>query len=101
MNITKTQNGETTILTIEGRLDTNTSDTLAAKFAALFESGANAIILDFASLVYLSSAGLRVLLTAQKKLSAAGGSMLIKNCSEFIYDIFETTGFTNIMQIES
>ena len=101
MNITKTQNGETTILTIEGRLDSNTSDTLAAKFAKLFENGANAIVLDFASLVYLSSAGLRVLLAAQKKLIATGGSMLIKNCSEFIYDIFETTGFTNIMQIES
>ena len=99
LNISKTQNGNPTILAVKGRLDTITSKKLADEFEELFKSGTNALIIDCASLNYLSSAGLRVLMMAQKRLSTTGGGLIIKNCSETVYEIFKTTGFTNIMQI--
>lgn len=98
MNIVSVRNGASLTLAPEGRLDTVSAPQLEE---AIFgpEGGAETLILDFEKLSYISSAGLRVLLMAQKKLSVRGGMKLIR-VSEPILEILETTGFTDILTIE-
>lgn len=84
-------------LTIEGRLDTNTAPQLEALFADYKEiTEAN---LDFSELEYISSAGLRVLLSEQKYLNSVNGKMTLKNVNETIMEVFEVTGFVDILTI--
>lgn len=98
MTINKIQNGTSLTVALEGRLDTTTSPELDA---VLNESlpGVTELILDFANLSYISSAGLRVLLIAQKTMSAQG-SMKVCNVNDVIMEIFELTGFSGIITIE-
>ncbi len=98
MNIQKETNGNTVKYTLEGRLDTTTAPELEAE---LKESGDNKdLVLDFAKLSYISSAGLRVLLSAQKRANAAGTAMTLKNVSEEIMEVFDMTGFSSFLTIE-
>ena len=96
MNITKKINGEDLIVSINGRLDTST----AAEFEAFMNenlTSANKIVLDCKELAYISSAGLRVLLSMQKKLK---DSMKLINVGELIMEVFDMTGFSDILTIE-
>ena len=97
LNITKTiENGKAT-LALEGRLDTVTAPELEKELKDARE-GVSELTLDFARLEYVSSAGLRVLLAAQKTMSKRGGMKLL-NVSETIMEIFEVTGFADILTI--
>ncbi len=98
MTITKNQNGSHLDLALEGRLDTTTAPQLEAELKQSVD-GVTELALDFAGLEYLSSAGLRVLLSAQKVMNKQG-SMVIKNVNETIMEIFEVTGFADILTIE-
>ena len=98
MTIEKNQNGAELTVTIIGRLDTTTAPQLEAEFKQSI-TGIEKLVLDFASLEYLSSAGLRVLLAAQKVMNKQG-EMIIKNVNETISEIFEVTGFIDILTIE-
>ena len=98
MNITKTMNEKTLTLALEGRLDTVPSPELEAALKASM-AGADSLVLDFAKLDYISSAGLRVLLTAHKAMSAKGG-MKVKNVNEIVREVFDVTGFADILTIE-
>ena len=98
MTINKEKNGNELLLKLEGRLDTTTAPNLDEVLAAELD-GIQKLIFDFSSIEYLSSAGLRSLLSAQKKMNAQG-SMIIKNVSEMISEIFEVTGFSDILTIE-
>ena len=98
MTIEKNLNGTELTITIAGRLDTTTAPQLEAEYKQSIE-GVDKLILDFASLEYLSSAGLRVLLQAQKAMMKQG-EMIIKNVNETINEIFEVTGFIDILTIE-
>lgn len=98
MTITKTQDGSSLTLTLAGRLDTTTAPQLEAELKQSV-SGVTALTLDFGALEYLSSAGLRVLLSAQKVMNKQG-SMTIRNVNETIMEIFEVTGFSDILTIE-
>ena len=96
--IEKMMNGNAAILKISGALDTET----APELEALLESelaGVNDLTLDFEELEYVSSAGLRVIINAQKRMNAAG-RMKIVHVNESIMEIFEITGFTSILTIE-
>ena len=97
MTIEKNLNGTELTVTITGRLDTTTAPQLEAEFKQNI-NGVEKLVLDFASLEYLSSAGLRVLL-AQKVMNKQG-EMIIKNVNETINEIFEVTGFIDILTIE-
>ena len=97
MTITKNQNGSHLDLALEGRLDTTTAPQLEAELKQSV-SGVTELTLDFAKLEYLSSAGLRVLLSAQKVMNRQG-SMVIRNVNETIMEIFEVTGFADILTI--
>ena len=98
MTIEKNLNGTELTVTITGRLDTTTAPQLEAEFKQNI-SGVEKLVLDFANLEYLSSAGLRVLLAAQKVMNKQG-EMIIKNVNETINEIFEVTGFIDILTIE-
>ncbi|KAF1086207.1 putative anti-sigma factor antagonist BtrV [Sporotomaculum syntrophicum] len=99
MKITKNAQGNTTTLALQGRLDTVTSTQLANELSAIFEEGAVNLVFDFTALEYISSAGLRVILTAQKKINAQGTKMEIVGANESVKEIFDITGFSGIMKI--
>jgi anti-sigma B factor antagonist len=99
MKITKSTRGNITTLALQGRLDTLTSTQLANELSAIFEGGAVNLVFDFTALEYISSAGLRVLLTAQKKVNALGTEMKITGANETVKEIFDITGFSGIMNI--
>ena len=98
MTIGKTENGSALTLALEGRLDTGTAPELEK---TLKESlpGVSELTLDFAGLEYISSAGLRVLLSAQKTMNRQG-SMKLVHVREIIMEIFEVTGFAEILTVE-
>ncbi len=98
MEIKKVKNGTELNLAVEGRLDTTTAPQLEAELKQSI-SGVETLVLDFANLEYLSSAGLRVLLAAQKVMNKQG-EMIIRNVNETIAEIFEITGFSDILTIE-
>lgn len=98
MKILKEQTEKTLILTLEGRLDTTTSPELEALLVN--ELGdTTELILDLDHLEYISSAGLRVLLTAQKMMNTRG-TMIVRNVCEAVREVFEITGFTDILTIQ-
>ena len=96
--IKKTKNGNELIFAIQGRLDTTTAPQFEAELKQNIE-GAETLILDLVDLEYLSSAGLRVFLTAQKIMNKQG-EMIVRNANETISEIFEVTGFSDILTIE-
>ena len=98
MTIEKNLNGTELTVAVAGRLDTTTAPQLEASLKESFE-GIAKLVLDFSALEYLSSAGLRVLLAAQKVMNKQG-EMVIKNVNETINEIFEVTGFVDILTIE-
>ena len=98
MNITTKKENTTLTVALEGRLDTPTAPELEKALQAA-DASVTELILDFAGLVYVSSAGLRVLLTTQKKMNKQG-KMIIRNVCDDIKEIFEITGFLDILTIE-
>ena len=98
MTINKTQNGKDLTLALEGRLDTMTAPSLEAELNEDLKE-AETLTLDFSKLEYISSAGLRVLLSAHKVMSAKGG-MKVTNVNEIVREVFEVTGFADILTIE-
>ncbi len=99
MNINLNKEGSTAKIALEGRLDTNTAPELENTISEL--DGIKEIDFDFTNLVYISSAGLRVLLAAQKKMNASDGKMVIYNPNELINEVFEATGFDEILDIQN
>lgn len=98
MNINIEKENGVTVLKIEGRLDTTTAPELEKAINDEGEALKN-LVLDFKGVDYISSAGLRVLLTAQKKMNVQGHMELV-NVSEVVMDIFEMTGFADILVIK-
>ena len=97
LNINKTVENQSAVVSLEGRLDTVTAPELENDLQELLP-GLTELKLDFANLDYISSAGLRVLLSAQKIMNKQG-EMTLTNVSEAVMEIFEVTGFTDILTI--
>ena len=98
MTITNERNNDQLTIAIEGRLDTTTAPQLE-KFLSENTDGVKDIVIDMAKLEYISSAGLRVLLAAHKKMSKTGTLKLVNVCDE-IMEVFDMTGFSDILDIE-
>ena len=98
MEINKQADGGKLILTLNGRLDTMTSPDLEAVLKESLD-GVTELVFDCTDLEYISSAGLRVLLGAQKVMNNAG-KMMIRNVNEPVMEVFEVTGFTDVFTIE-
>ncbi|MBR3188391.1 MAG: STAS domain-containing protein [Lachnospiraceae bacterium] len=98
LNIEKNKNGTDFAIALEGRLDTTTAPQLEKELKEDV-NGVTELTFDFAKLEYISSAGLRVLLSAQKIMNKQG-HMVIRNVNDDIMEIFEVTGFSDILDIE-
>ena len=98
LNIKSQKNASELIVELSGRLDTNTAPELEAALKTALE-GVEELTFDLEKLDYISSAGLRVLLAAQKTMNRQG-SMKVKNANEIVMEIFEVTGFADILTIE-
>ena len=98
MTISNQTDGNKTILAPEGRIDTITSPELEEAIAKIPE-GVTSLTLDLSQVDYVSSAGLRVLLGAQKRMGGAGGTMTVTNVCEAVRNVFDITGFSSILTI--
>ncbi|MBP3759515.1 MAG: STAS domain-containing protein [Firmicutes bacterium] len=98
MTVTKTLEDKILNVKVDGRLDTATAPELEKELDGVLEE-AEELVFDFEGLEYMSSAGLRILLATQKKMSAKGG-MKVTNVNDVISEIFEITGFSDILTIE-
>lgn len=100
MEIIKKNSEDGIILELSGKLDTNTSPELERAIDDLFTSDeVKNLELDMAGITYLSSAGLRVLLSAQKKINMLQGELVITNASKTLKEVFEITGFMGVLTI--
>ncbi len=98
LNIVKNQNGDELTVALEGRLDTTTAPDLAGSLEGGLE-GVKTLVLDLKDLEYISSAGLRVILSLQKTM-AGQGEMKVVHLNEIVREVFEVTGFGDILTIE-
>lgn len=98
MKINKNKEGSTLTVSLEGRLDTTTSPELFKELDTALE-GVKKLVFDLTSLEYISSSGLRVLLSAQKTMNTAG-EMIVCGVSQDILEIFDVTGFSDFLTIE-
>ncbi len=98
MTIEKKTNGSSMEISLAGRLDTQTSPDLEKELDACL-AGVEELVFDFADLEYISSAGLRVILKAQKAMNARGSMKLI-HVNENVMEVFDITGFVDILTIE-
>lgn len=98
MNIQKTLSGAALTVALEGRLDTTTAPKLEEELRGSAD-GVSRLVFDLAKLEYISSAGLRVLLAMQKLMNQQG-EMVLQNVNEAVMEVFEVTGFSDILRIE-
>ncbi len=98
MTINKTQNGNALEIALVGRLDTVTAPELEKELNKALD-GADTLTFDFSKLEYISSAGLRVLLSAHKVMAARGG-MVVTNVNEIVQEVFDVTGFSDVLTIK-
>lgn len=99
MNITTSEVEGITIAEFEGNLDTNTAPDAEERLGELLEKGVTKILVDFTTLHYISSAGLRVLLATTKRLGGTGGSMRLCGLNETVDEVFEISGFSTIFSV--
>lgn len=97
MNIEKKLDNGKLTLALTGRLDTNTSPELESE---LNLDGVSEVIFDFAGLEYISSAGLRILMTVQKAMMACGGTMTVANPNETVKNVFDITGMSSVFTVK-
>ena len=98
MNVIKKQEGATLTVTLEGRLDTVAAPQLEGELRTAV-NGVDKLVFDFSGVEYVSSAGLRVLLSTHKVMNKQG-KMIIRNAPPMIMDIFEVSGFRDLLNIE-
>ncbi|MCR5093375.1 MAG: STAS domain-containing protein [Lachnospiraceae bacterium] len=98
LNITKTLDGDVLTIALDGRLDTTTASQLEESVKESIED-VSSVIFDATDLKYISSAGLRVLMATQKRMGGRG-SVVVRNVSDEVMEIFEVTGFVDILTVE-
>ena len=98
MIASKNQEGTKLTVALEGRIDTLTAPQLETELAPLLD-GVTELVIDIAQVAYISSAGLRVMLSTHKKMLAAGGSLTISNAVPAVREVFDITGFSDILTL--
>lgn len=99
MNITEHMQGDIVLLSLSGRLDANTSGSLEAAFAKLTQQGKGKFVFDLQGLDYVSSAGLRSLLSAAKMIKVIQGKLALARMNEHVKEVFDMSGFSAIFSI--
>jgi len=101
MEIQTTEMVGVRVLAVSGHLDTNTSPDAEETINGLIDGGADKLLIDFAALEYISSAGLRILLATAKKLKASGGDLRICGLNETVQEVFDISGFSSILTVST
>ncbi|BFT75552.1 STAS domain-containing protein [Paenibacillus sp. P36] len=99
MNVTESMQGDIVLLSLNGRLDANTSASLEAVFSKLVEQGKGKFVFDLQGLDYVSSAGLRSLLSAAKMIKVIQGKLALVRMNENVKEVFDMSGFSSIFSI--
>lgn len=99
LSVTKAKDNETLTAVISGRIDTTTSPELDSEIKGSLD-GIKKLVLDFEKVEYISSSGLRVLLSLHKSMTAAGGELIVRKPAEMVAEVFDVTGFADILNIE-
>jgi len=99
MNITEESVNEVEIICLKGRLDAYNSNLLENKFNELIDSGKLNMVVDLAGVDYISSSGLRVMLSSLKKLNKLGGNLKLSSLQPYVQEVFEIAGFTQLFAI--
>lgn len=99
MNVVITKDGAKTLVTLSGRLDTTNADQFQREIAPLMEDPAPDFEIDCTDMEYTSSQGLRLFLMLQKTVSSKNGSMIMTNMKPQVKEVFDITGFSNIIKI--
>lgn len=99
MQISLRDQADVKVVAFEGNLDTNTAPDAESCLNELISEGATKVVVDFGSLDYISSAGLRVLLATAKKMRASGGSLRMCGLNEAVQEVFDISGFSSIFHL--
>ena len=99
MEIKEKKQSDRIVLELSGRIDATNSSQLQNAILLAFQK-MKTIELDFGNIVYIASAGLRALMIGQKTANAKGGQMVLKHVGDMVMEVFEMTGFTDILEIE-
>jgi anti-sigma B factor antagonist len=101
MNVTIRDEGDTKIVMLQGKLDTNSTPTAESEINSLLDGGVNKLLINFEQLSYISSSGLRLLLATAKRLQGSGGDLRVCSLNEMATEVFELSGFTAIINVFS
>jgi anti-sigma B factor antagonist len=99
MEIIETKEKDISVFKLNGRLDSNTSPSLEKQLAGAMEDGAKNMIIDFADLDYISSAGLRIILKTTKDLRRSDGDIVLCAMQDYVKEVFEIAGFDSFLPI--
>jgi anti-sigma B factor antagonist len=99
MKLTNREADGVTIVSFEGKLDTNTCPEAEVHLKGLLDQGVKKLLVDFKSLDFVSSAGLRILLASAKRLETSGGELRVCSLNEIVHEIFEISGFSVILNV--
>lgn len=99
MNIRETKHDDIIVLAIDGRLDSNTAEAFQQHLMATIDATCDKVVVDFNGLAYISSAGLRVLLIAAKRMKAEQGIFVLCGLKKHIREVFEISGFLPILTV--
>ena len=99
MEITVRDEGDTKIVMLNGKLDTNTTPTAEGEINALLDAGASKLLINFEQLSYISSSGLRLLLATAKRMKGSGGDLRVCSLNEMAQEVFEVSGFSSILNV--
>ena len=99
MEITTRDEGDTKIVLLNGKLDTNTTPAAENEINALLDGGASKLLLNFEQISYISSSGLRLLLATAKRLKGTGGELKVCSLNEMATEVFEISGFSSILNV--
>ena len=100
MEVTILEQNNEKVVVLKGRMDTITSTDLEMKVSKIWAEPGITLVFDCLDLEYISSSGLRVILSAQKQVSAHGGKLILRHLSTEVYNVIELTGFAKILTIE-
>ena len=101
MDIQVRNAGEVSVLDFTGNLDTNSSPVAESAVNRLLETGCDRILFNFGALNFISSSGLRILLSTAKKLKISGGKMVVCSLNDVVQEVFDISGFASILSLAS
>ena len=99
MEITVRDEGDTKVVMLHGKLDTNTTPGAEGEINSLLDAGANKLLVNFEQLTYISSSGLRLLLALAERMKSSGGDLKVCALNEMATEVFEVSGFSSILNV--